>query len=314
MDRYNKGAGSASAPSAPAAAANPYYTEGNPTLGVPATQPGPWWFHMMTEELRALIVAAGLTPDHTDLTQLTQAIAALISDAQRAVILDSVTFEASVTNGEVVYWDSANSRFDEALADGTTKQNAVGIADVTNSKVYAFGSCGLLSGMTPGSRYYLSSSVAGAITTTAPGSNVVTLGIAKSATELVVDIDTDAYAIASDAEAQAFTSGKLIDGAKLNTAFKGSNQSLAGNGFQKLPGGLIHQWGEYAGGAHNPTQFFPVAFPTAVYSICTTGATDNDSVAVSALSTTQFTASQLDQAGATSTNATTGFYWFAIGR
>jgi microcystin-dependent protein len=189
MDRYNRGAGSASAPSAPAAPDNPYFTEGNPTLGVLATQPGPWWFHMMTEELRAVIVAAGLTPDHTDVTQLTQAIAALISDAQRAVILDSAAFEASVADGEVVYWDSANSLFDEALADGTAKQNAVGIADVTNSKVYAFGSCPILSGLTPGSRYYLSGSVAGALTTTAPASNIVTIGIAKSASEIVVDVD-----------------------------------------------------------------------------------------------------------------------------
>jgi hypothetical protein len=78
MDRYNRGAGSASAPSAPAAADNPYFTEGNPTLGVPATQPGPWWFHMITEELRAVIVAAGLTPDHEDLDQLSEAIQALI--------------------------------------------------------------------------------------------------------------------------------------------------------------------------------------------------------------------------------------------
>jgi hypothetical protein len=188
MDRYNRGAGSASAPSAPAGPANPYFTEGNPTLGVPATQPGPWWFHMITEELRAVIVAAGLTPDHTDVTQLTQAIAALISDAQRAVILDNAAFEASVADGEVVYWDSANSRFDEALADGTAKQNAVGIADVTNSKVYAFGSCPILSGLTPGA-YYLDATTPGAITTVAPATNIVKLGIAKTATEMFVDID-----------------------------------------------------------------------------------------------------------------------------
>jgi hypothetical protein len=262
MDRYNRGAGSASAPSAPASPANPFFTEGNPTLGVPATQPGPWWFHMMTEELRAVIVAAGLTPDHTDVTQLTQAIAALISDAQRAVILDSAAFEASVTDGEVVYWDSANSRFDEALADGTAKQNAVGIADVTNSKVYAFGSCPLLSGLTPGSRYYLSGSVAGALTTTAPASNIVTLGIAKSATDLVVDIDGDAYVISSDAEAQAFTAGKLIDGAKLRTALKGPNQSLTAAGYQKWMGDLIIQWGSFTTNASGDTSVsYPIAFP-----------------------------------------------------
>jgi hypothetical protein len=91
-------------------------------------------------------------------------------------------------------------------------------------------------------------------------------------------------------------------------------QSLAtANGYQKLSNGLILQWGEYPGGAHQPTITFPIAFPNACHMVSTTGATDNDSVAVNSKSTTQFVASQLDQAGATSTNATTGFYWFAIG-
>lgn len=120
--------------------------------------------------------------------------------------------------------------------------------------------------------------------------------------------------VATAGEAQAFTAGKLIDAAGLASAFQSTNQSLSTNGYQRLPGGLILQWGEYAGGAHGPVISFPVTFPTASYSVTTAGATDNDSIAVTALSNSQFTASQLDQSNATSTNATTGFYWIAIGR
>jgi microcystin-dependent protein len=66
----------------------------------------------------------------------------------------------------------------------------VGVADVTNSKVYAFGDAvGLFGGLTPGARYYLSGTVAGALTATAPSSNIVLVGIAKTATEMFVDID-----------------------------------------------------------------------------------------------------------------------------
>lgn len=79
MERYNRGAGAASAPTPPSAPVNPYYAEGNPGLGVPATQPGPWWFHMITEEMRKVITDAGLTPDHTNLTQLSAAIQAMIT-------------------------------------------------------------------------------------------------------------------------------------------------------------------------------------------------------------------------------------------
>lgn len=66
--------------------------------------------------------------------------------------------------------------------------------------------------------------------------------------------------IATNAEAQAFTANKAIDGAKLNTALQGANQSLAASGYQKLPGGLIIQWGA----ATSRTPFaLPISFPTA---------------------------------------------------
>jgi len=74
MERYNKAGGSATPPTAPAAPADKYYTSGNPGGGVPATKPGPWLFHMLTEEIRAVVVEGGLTPDHTNLTQLRDAI------------------------------------------------------------------------------------------------------------------------------------------------------------------------------------------------------------------------------------------------
>lgn len=47
-------------------------------------------------------------------------------------------------------------------------------------------------------------------------------------------------------------------------SFIGTNQSLSSNGYQKLPGGLIIQWGEYtATMVHGQTYTvaFPIAFP-----------------------------------------------------
>jgi hypothetical protein len=46
----------------------------------------------------------------------------------------------------------------------------------------------------------------------------------------------------------------------LAEAFSGANQSLATSGYQKLPGGVIIQWGRFTGSA---SITFPVAFPTA---------------------------------------------------
>jgi hypothetical protein len=81
MDRVYTSGASATPPSAPGSPSSGYPTAGNPSLGVQATRPGAWWYYMITEEIRNVLVAAGITPDHEDLTQLSDAIAALISAA-----------------------------------------------------------------------------------------------------------------------------------------------------------------------------------------------------------------------------------------
>ncbi len=175
MERYNRGAGAASAPTPPSAPANAYFTEGNPSLGVPATQPGPWWFHMITEEMRKVITDAGLTPDHTDLTQLSAAIQAMI-----------------------------------------------------------------------------------------------TASLAPDASDTVKGI----IEIATAAEARAMTDDvRALTAKKLSDALKGSNQSLGSNGYQKLPGGLILQWGTYTGTDNNASvRTLPIAFPNAgLLAFCSIG-------------------------------------------
>ena len=42
--------------------------------GYQLTVPGPWWFYMVTESIRNVIVTAGLVPDPTSTTQLFTAI------------------------------------------------------------------------------------------------------------------------------------------------------------------------------------------------------------------------------------------------
>ena len=164
------------------------FTNGNPMTPIPSTQLDESWCDNIQEEIANVVEAAGLVLNGADRTQLLQAIQLFVIGAQKAVILNNATFEASVSNGEVVRWDSGNNRFDEAIADGTANNRAVGIADVTNSKVYLYGECPLFSGLTPGARYYLDATTLGAITATAPADGMA-VGIAKSATVLFVDID-----------------------------------------------------------------------------------------------------------------------------
>jgi len=71
--------------------------------------------------------------------------------------------------------------------------------------------------------------------------------------------------VASALQAQQQTSNAvLLSALRLADAFKGDNQSLSANGYQKLPGGLIIQWGNVTIGANTTgTITWPISFPTA---------------------------------------------------
>ncbi len=115
MDRHLDASGAASAPSAPVnvLGANVY-----PQGGVSPSSPGPWWHHMVTEELRNVVVAAGITPDRADLTQLTDAILAMIAA------------NAPTSIGQHTIWIPAG-----AMTARTTGGAAIGIAETAVNKV-----------------------------------------------------------------------------------------------------------------------------------------------------------------------------------
>lgn len=170
-----------------------YFSQGDPGTGALATIPGYEWFNRIQEEIIAVIDGEGIALDPADNTQLRTAITKMIAGSSKSVIVTGVTFEASVVDGEPVRWDSGNNRFDEATADGTANNRAVGVADVTNLEVICFGEtrAGLMAGLTPGARYYLDDVTPGGLVTIAPADKVV-IGIAKAADVLYVDIDAKA--------------------------------------------------------------------------------------------------------------------------
>lgn len=72
---------SATPPAAPASPSMGYPTTGDPLTATPATKGGAFWFHQIGEEMRAVLVAAGITPSTANNAQLLEAIQRLI-DAQ----------------------------------------------------------------------------------------------------------------------------------------------------------------------------------------------------------------------------------------
>ena len=128
-----------------------------------------------------------------------QTVASIVTDqvAAAPAVLETgivkatgVAFEGTVADGDAVYWDAGNNRYAKAIADGSAAQNLVGFADVTNTKVELSGvMSALTTGLTAGSVYYLSTSVAGDISTTA---GAVKAGVARTATALLIDIGSSA--------------------------------------------------------------------------------------------------------------------------
>lgn len=115
--------------------------------------------------------------------------------------------------------------------------------------------------------------------------------------------------VASTAQAQGWTSNTtLITPLKLAEAFMGTNQSFAAIGYQKLPGGLILQWGRQAEGS---VGIFPLTFPTTCLSLVASGdvnsfLNDGSVTTVTIISTSQFRV----RLGTDNVNF---LYWLAIG-
>lgn len=122
---------------------------------------------------------------------------------------------------------------------------------------------------------------------------------------------------------QIDTSGNVnIPGALSATSFPiftGTNQSLNSNGYQKLPGGLIIQWGSSSTTSGGGTALtLPTPFSTAVYSFTATpniavGASAaflNIDIATSTLSTLNIFARNQANTAYLAVN----YFWIAIGK
>jgi hypothetical protein len=111
------------------------------------------------------------------------------------------------------------------------------------------------------------------------------------------------------------TTGTVALTSDITSSFTGSNVSLTTNGFQKLPSGLILQWGYQASvpadGGVDVT--FPIPFPTAIVNAQATGTgsgTDASPDNPVHIRNTSVSGMRVSNAAAASATAA---YWFAIG-
>lgn len=120
MRRIDVATAVATAPSVPTPATRGYFTNGNPGGGIPATEVPDWWLNMVDNELEAVVVAAGLTPDKATWTQLRDSIYLLSREQATRGALLSLTGGQSIPNNTetAVSWPDPVRETDDVWGSG----------------------------------------------------------------------------------------------------------------------------------------------------------------------------------------------------
>lgn len=289
--------------------ANDPYVDANPGAGQEGSPvPAAAIEHPM-RELVALITDAGLAPSGASLTQVATAIKTIFQKATAVSAAASGTVDAITANFTpaiaalsdhlllIVRASGANTSTTPTFTPASATIAAKTIVKGHNQALVAgdFSGAGFRAVLQYDltlDKWVLQNPATGVSITTVPDATTAVKGKVE---------------LATTAEAQALSDpDRAITPSTLNGALQGANQSLAASGYQKLPGGLILQWGTASG--TSPSVTFPVAFPSACRSVSINPTNTSTSAPVpyiSALSASGFTA--------TFSGTSSTWIWFAIG-
>lgn len=245
MFKIDVGSAAASLP-APAAAGTPgFFTDGDPVAGTPGTIVTADFMNMTMMELLNLVAAGGLTPSKTTYTQVRDAVLALTT-AQSGNVSGIIQYSTTATlnpadAGKVVIL-GGGSNYTATLPSGASMP--------TNGTYYLFAQ---------GAKINIQS----------VGSDVISIGSATGGGAV-----TSFSLSGSDFCTLVWRTGVgwfVISGAPLFAQFGGSfSGSIGTSGYQKLPSGLIIQWGSVsitAGANTAQSVTLPIAFPTAIRAV-----------------------------------------------
>jgi hypothetical protein len=250
MDRAFSSGASGSAPTAPASPSMGYPTAGNPSTGTPATKPGPYWYHMITEELLAVISAAGITPTQGNLNQLLTAL------RSTGVFQTPAQFDNDTSLATTEFVQRALGNYSAYYGfTGTQALSAVHSGAYIKFTILLAATATLPSAVPNGVKFTITNAISSAAT--------LTISIPGGIGSVLAGGNTTSFTLAPGSQAEF-----VHIGSGAYEAINGSgNASLGASGFQRMPSGMLMQWGTAMATIADFLVTFPIAFPTAVVSL-----------------------------------------------
>jgi len=282
--KWESGA-SVNPPAAPAAPSAGYPTDGDALASVPPTIPGAYWFYQIGEELRAILTAAGIAPDKAVLTQLLTAL------RSAGVFQTPAQFDNSTKVCTTAFAKSmgksfggilsiaANSVLDAASAGKLVTVAGNGLT-ITLPSAAAFPAGTAITFLGFG---WVSSS-----TIQRAGADAIyPNGVGGGINLFALNYGDNITLVSNGANTWYVADGNAMQGL-YSQSFRAS---LTGIGYQKLPSGLIMQWGFGQASAGTLTVALPITFPiTNLMAVASSyGGATTMLATVNAMSTSQIT-------------------------
>lgn len=273
MDRYWEANGVATPPPVPSVTNGLYPIDLNTISGIPASTPGAWWFHMVSEEIRNLIVALEGSPSFENVNQL----ATLIQS--KGYLTAAANSGIRETSGHKIGlgWNSAqliasvdNTNFAIASETWVNNQNYAKQGDLASFETWAQQqqATDATKSWVDGQGFATQAGLA-AYELWVQQQNFATQGWVNS--QGLVNgtwVTNQHYATEAELLAYELSVSNQFSAMqqKINTvaSLPGSKSS---SGYQYLPNGLILQWITSGGQANGTTVNFPIAFPNACFGV-----------------------------------------------
>lgn len=285
---------------APSAAGTPgWFSDGNPSNGSVATILRAEFMNMIMAELLSVLNAAGIEPDKTQSNQLLLALRSGFM-FNTAAQFDTSTAVATM---EAVQRALGNFQTGVQLQANTT------LAPADVGKVFQIAAASLainlplLSAVPKGSSVTFVNNASPGTVISVQGTNKIIVGGQSNLTSVSLPAG-ESLTLTSVDGGNWFATGGTAMMPYSNLFLK----NIGTSGYQKLPGGLIIQWGYLASPGTSGTITFPLSFPNTLLSI-----TPGQGAAVAGNNGLAFNISGNTSTITYAQSASTAFCWLAIG-